>query len=172
MALSPHTLRAVTLQETEDRDICLITLTHRKWTEPVRLSTDATTFLYNHPDSGEPIYGTVSRGETYLYAPMQAVLPNSADEQPPEARITFSNVGRVVTPYLMMVDQEYPRVTIEVVNSFDPDVVDVSYPEMDLSSATWDATTAEVSIINNVASNKPMPWLRFVPAYFPNLFST
>jgi hypothetical protein len=29
---------------------------------------------------------------------------------------------------------------------------------------------AEVGIINNIASSEPMPWLRFVPAYFPNLF--
>lgn len=170
MPLSPRTIKAITLTETEDRDICLITLTHNKWTEPVRLSTDATTWLYNDPASGEPIYGTVSRENTYLYAPIQATLPSSADEQPPEAKIIVSNVSRIITPYLMMVDQNYPRVTIEVVNSAAPDVVDMSFPELDLDTATWDASTAEIGIVNNIASNEPMPWLRFVPAYFPNLF--
>ena len=50
-----------------------------------------------------------------------------------------------------------------------PDIVEVCYPEMDLSSANWDSQTAEVSISQNIAAHEPMPWLRFVPAYFFNI---
>jgi hypothetical protein len=156
--------------DTGDRDIVLITMTHASWTTPVRLSTDATQWLYNDSATGEPIYGTVSRGQTYLFVPIQATMPTSSDESPPEGRVAFANVGRVVTPYLKMVDQKYPRITLEFVNSATPDDVEVVWPELDLNSANWDASMAEVGVVNNIASNEPMPWFRFVPAHFPNLF--
>jgi Domain of unknown function (DUF1833). len=170
MALSPRTTAAMMEQDTSDRDVVLITMTHHSWAEPVRLSTDPTQWLYNHEETGEPIFGTVSRGETYLFVPISASLPTSSDESPPEGKIQFANVGRVVTPYLKMVDQQYPRITLEFVNAETPDTVETSWPEMELGSANWDASMAEVGIINNIASSEPMPWLRFVPAYFPNLF--
>lgn len=170
MALSPRMTAAILAQETEDSDICLITMTHPAWTAPVRLSTHATTWLRNDEASGEPLYGTVSRGDEYLYVPMQASMPNSADEQPPEGKLVLSNVNRIVSPYLKMVDTSYPRITLEIVNTATPDIVEAAWPELDLSLGTWDASTAEVSVINNIASNEPMPWLRFGPAYFPNLF--
>lgn len=170
MALSPRTTAAMMEQDTPDRDVMLITMTHDSWTEDVLLSTDATEWLYNYEETGEPIYGTISREKTFLFVPISGALPTSSDESPPEARVSMSNVGRLVTPYLKIVDQTYPRITIEVVNAETPDTVEVSYPEMELGSANWDASMAEVSIINNIAANEPCPWLRFVPAYFPNLF--
>jgi hypothetical protein len=170
MALSPRTTAAMMAQDTSDRDVVLITMTHESWIEPVRLSTDPTEWLYNDADTGEPIMGTVSRSEQYLFVPISASLPTSSDESPPEGKVSFANVGRMVTPYLKMVDEKYPRITLEFVNAETPDEVEVSWPEMDLGSAEWDASMADVTIINNIASNEPMPWLRFVPAYFPNLF--
>lgn len=169
MPLSPKALSVILEPSTEEREIGLITMTHDKWAEPIRLSTDATEWLRNDERSGEPIYCTKSRGEIYLYAPMNAVLPDSSEESPPAGKVTFSNVGRIVTPYLTLVDSKYPRVTLEVVLASSPDIVEVCYPEMDLSSANWDSQTAEVSISQNIAAHEPMPWLRFVPAYFNNI---
>ena len=59
----------------------------------------------------------LSRGKTYWYCPIQASVPNSTDEQTPEGRFVISNVTRAVAPYLKMVDREYPKITVEVVNS-------------------------------------------------------
>lgn len=169
MALSPRTKAAMMQQETEDSDIVLITVTHSAWSSPIRLSTHATTLLYMDSNTGEPIYGTVSRGKQFIYVPMQASLPTSQDEQAPEAKLTVSNISRALTPYLKLADKENPRITLEVVNSNAPDVVDVTYPEMELGHVNWDANTVEVSIINNIASSEPVPWLRFNLANFPNM---
>lgn len=169
MPLSPRTLAAVMRQETEDTDIVLITLTHPKWTEPVRVSTHPTVFLRTDEMTGAPIYGTRSRGLEFLFLPVTAMLPNTADEQPPEARLTISNASRALVPYMKAVDREYPRVTLEIVNSSTPDVVDSVWPEMDLGTVSWDASTVDASVTNDIASSEPIPWMRFNKSNFPNM---
>lgn len=53
----------------------------------------------------------------------------------------------------------------------DPDTVTQIWPEFDLATASMNADTVDVQIGLNSANTEPVPWLRFVPAYFPNLFS-
>jgi hypothetical protein len=169
MPISTRTLNAVMKQESEDTDIILLTLTHSSWKEPIRLSTHETQWIKNDKDTGTPLYGTVSRGNTYWYCPIQATIPNSSAEQAPEGKLVLQNVTREVSPYLKMIDQEYPKVLVEVVNSNTPDVVDMAFPDLDLSSATWDAMQVEVTLKSDIAATEPSPWLRFSLAYFPNL---
>lgn len=169
MPLSPTTKREIFRQESETTDVVLITITHPTWTQPIRLSTHETQLLKVDPDTGTPLYGTVSRKQKFLYVPIQASLPNSTDEQTPEGKFTISNVTRDVSQYLKMVDREYPKITIEVVNSASPDIVDMSFPDLDLQTASWNADTVEVTVKSDIAANEPAPWLRFSLAYFPNL---
>lgn len=170
MPLSPRAVAAALVPETEEREICLLTITHPDWAQPLRLSTDPTQWLRNDPDTDTPMYGTVSRGQTYEYLPMQPVLPDSRDDAAPSGKVSISNVSRLVAPHLLTIGTEYPRVTVEVVLASQPDVVDQVWPEMELTTASIDANNAEVSIAMHTAQNEAMPWLRFVPAYFPNLF--
>jgi hypothetical protein len=158
-------------QESGDTDVVLLTITHPSWTEAVRLSTHETQWLRNDPDTGTPLYGTVSNGHEFLYCPIQASMPNSTAEQAPEGRLVISNVTREVSPYLKMVDKEYPKVTVQVVNSGTPDVVEMEFPSLSLENATWDASQVEVTLKNDIASMEPSPWLRFSLAYFPNMVS-
>ena len=169
MTLSTRMLNDVMAASSQDTDIILLTLTHSNWSQPVCLSTHSTTLLFVDENTGEPIYGTVSRGSQFIYVPLQANLPTSSDESPPEAHLTISNVSRFLSPYLKIVDRENPRITIEVVNSATPDIGDVCYPEMEVSNITWDANTVDCTLISSVSSAEPMPWLRFTLSNFPNM---
>lgn len=169
MALSPTTRRDIFKQECANTDVVLLTITHSAWKAPVRLSTHETKLIKIDKETSTPIYGTVSRKKTYYYCPIQATLCNSTDEQAPEAKFVLSNVTRELAQYLKMVDREYPKITIEVVNSATPDVVDMLFPELDLQTATWNADTVEVTVKSDIAASEPSPWLRFSLAYFPNL---
>ena len=169
MAMSPKAVAATLVQETSEREVCLLTITHPAWSDPIRLSTDATEFL-RFADDGSPMYGTVSRGETFEFVPVAPILPDSHDETPPQGRVSIDNVSQLVAPYLRMVDDTPPRVTVEVVLASSPDIVDQVWPEMELTQATVDASRAEVTLGMDIGSNEAMPWLRFIPAYFPNLF--
>jgi len=169
MPLSPRTLNAVMRQESEDTDIVLITMTHPSWTEPIRLSTHETVYIKDDEETKAPIYGTISRGNTFWFCPLQATVPNSANEQAPEGKFIISNVTRMVAPYLKLVDKEYPRILIEIVNSGTPDVVEMAFSDLALNTATWDANQVEVTVKSDIAASEPAPWLRFSVAYFPNL---
>lgn len=170
MPLSPRAVAAALAPETDEREVYLITLTHESWDAPIRLSTDQTVWLRNDERSGTPMYGTISRGEMYEYVPISASLPDSRDESPPVCSISISNVSRLVSPYLLMVDKKYPRASIEIVLASEPDIVDQTWPELDLNSGDMDANNVQIELGMNIASNEPMPWLRFVYAYFPNLY--
>ena len=185
MSLSPTTKRDIFRQESENTDVVLITITHPSWSEAVRLTTyeggkyeydktnekwvDTGKPLKVDKETATPLFGFVSRKKTYWYCPIQATLPNSTDEQTPEGRFVLSNVTRELSKYLKMVDREYPKISIEVVNSGAPDTVDMSFPDLDLETAQWNADTVEVTIKCDIAANEPSPWLRFSLAYFPNL---
>ena len=169
MPLSPTTRRDIFKQESENTDVVLITLTHAKWKTPIRLSTHETKLWKIDKETATPIYGTYSQKKWFVYVPIQATIPNSTDEQTPEGKFVISNVTREVAQYLKMVDREYPKVTVEVVNSATPDVVDMVFPDLDLQTASWNADTVEITIKSDIAANEPSPWLRFSLAYFPNL---
>lgn len=168
--LSPENKITLMAQETDDREVCLLTITHPEFDQPILLSTDATEYLYDDPETYTPIYGTKSRGKVYIYIPIQPTLPSSDSETPPAGRFAISNVSRLVAPYLLTINEKYPRVTVEVVLASAPDLVTQVWPEFDLTTANIDASSAEVQISLNTANIEPVPWLRFVPSYFPNLF--
>ena len=168
--LSPSNKIEVMAQESSDREICLLTITHPDFDQTLYLSTDPTEYLYDEEETNTPIYGTVSRGHQFIFLPIQPTLPGSDSETPPVARFSISNVSRLIAPYLLMVNDKYPKVTLEIVMASDKDTVIQVYPEFDMMTATIDANTAEVQIGMNIASNEPCPWLRFIPSYFPNLF--
>ena len=171
MPLSPSIKKTIMAQNTDEREVCLLTISHPEFEAPIRLSTDPTVYLRDDEESKSPIYGTVSRGEEYVYVPITPTLPSSDSETPPVGRFSISNVSQIVSPYLLMINDSYPRVTVEVVMASDPDTVIQIWPELDLTSTSIDASSAEVQVSLNASNVEPIPWLRFVPAYFPNLFS-
>lgn len=171
MPLSPTAKVALMAQETTEREICLLTITHPDFDQPIYLSTDATVHLRDDEETGTPIYGTLSRGKEFLFLPISPALPSSESETPPAGRFSISNVSRTVAPYLLSVNDQYPRITVEVVLASDPDTVNQIWPDFDLTAATIDASNAEVQVSLNTANTEPIPYLRFTPAHFPNLFS-
>ena len=171
MTMSPRAVAAAMVQETDEREVCLLTITHPVWATPIRISTDQTEYLGEKPDDGSPRYGTISRGETYEYFPIIPVVPDSHDEQPPTGKVSIENVTRIVSPYLRMIDDEYPRVTVEVVLASTPDIVDQVWPELELQTSSMDASRVETTITMDVAEDEAVPWMRFIPALFHNLHS-
>lgn len=170
MTLSTRTKTALMQQETGDCDIVLMTISHPSWGNRVlRFSTHSTTLLRIDDDTNLPIYGTISRGNEYLYVPVQVSLPNSADEQPPEAHIIVSNISRELSPYIKLVDKEPPKITIEVVNTGTPDTVEMAFEDLDFATTTWDANSIDIKIVNDIASSEAVPYLRFSLGYFPNM---
>ena len=93
--LSLNFREAIFGQESGEVPIFLLTITHPQLDEPIYLTTDATERLGTDP----LVYGTLSRGVTYLYAGIEVTIPDEQDKSPPASKLTIENVTRSWSPW-------------------------------------------------------------------------
>lgn len=160
------TLRAAAnAQQTGEVIVALVTVTHPSLEAPLRFSSDPTTRF-----SVDPLaYGTVSRGDTYSFLPLQVTLPEEGDDVEPGMQLILDNVTRETIPLLRSVSTP-AAITVELVRASDPDYVEMMLPEFDLVSATYNATQVTLDLKINALTAEPYPAGRFRPSAFGGLF--
>lgn len=154
-------------QETGEALVVLLTLDHDDLDAPLRFCSDPGTRLSDDPLS----YGITSRGEQFLFLPFQITLPHDLDRQAPAGKITVDNIGREMVAALRSIHTPL-EVLIEVVLASDPDTVEASFPDFDLSGVTYDAGTIEGEITIDGLAREPYAAMNFDPSRFPALFSS
>jgi hypothetical protein len=119
-------------------------------------------------DESFTVYGVVSRGNDFIFLPMEIELP-SQDDAAPRARITLHDVTREAMPLIRSVTSA-PSVLLELVLASAPNTVELAFGGLTLSqiSYTRDSITADI-VADNLAL-EPFPQHTFVPANFPGLF--
>jgi hypothetical protein len=151
--------------ESGEIPIFLVKITHPSLGAPIYLSTDATTRLTTDPLT----YGTVSNGITYLYAGIDVTLPDEQDKTPPASKLTIQNVTRDLIPLARSVNTP-PSVSISAVLASAINTVEMSWPVMDMSNLTADASTLQFDLTMDALTTEPYPSGTFSPASFPGLF--
>lgn len=142
----------------------LVTLTHA--TEGIaRISTDPTQRVTTDPIA----YGTVSRGETYLFAPVEIILPLDEPESEPASRLSITNVDRRLVTLIRSVEGGITA-TIELIDPADPDTVQREFSDLEVVSASYDAQEITIGMRVNLRQHEPFPKGRFTPSGFPGLF--
>jgi hypothetical protein len=152
-------------QESGEVPIFLLTITHPDLDAPVYLTTDPTERLGTDPLR----YGTISRGNTYLYAGVDVTLPDEQDKSPPASKLTIANVTRDLVPLARSINTP-AQVMIEAVLASAPDIVESSWPGFDMSNLTYDATSLQFDLTVDALVTEPYPGGSFSPANFPGLF--
>jgi hypothetical protein len=163
--LSLNFRAAVFAQESGEVPIFLLTITHPSLSAPILLSSDATARITTDP----LLYGTISRGNTFLYVGMQISLPDDEDQSPPAAKMIISNVDRSIIPLIRSILLP-PSVTIECVLASALDTVELSVPAMDMVDVTYDAAQLTFDLAIDAMALEPYPAGNFDPASFPGLF--
>ncbi len=156
-------------QETGKVVVSLLTITHDDLEETLRASSDATERVEGS-GAGQPVYGTVSRGETYYYIPHQMRLPTEQDRSTPTAQIVLDNVGRELVQLVRSTDTP-AQVTIEIVLADDPDTVEVTFPTLDLVGVSYEAGRMTLDLSVDHLSAEPFPAGSFDPSGFRGLFN-
>jgi hypothetical protein len=152
-------------QESGEVPIFLLTITHDDLEEPICLTTDPT-----ERKSTDPlIYRTMSRGTEFLYAGVDVTIPNEEDKSPPVSKLTIANVTRGLIPLARSVSTP-PSVKIEMVLASDLDTVETTFPAMDMSNLTYDASFLNFDLTMDSLTSEPYPSGTFSPAYFSGLF--
>lgn len=141
--------------------------------DPLRLADGYTNRLASLTDSNDfpdqVVYGVTSRGNDYIFVPMQISLPQEEESQIPRASIVINDVTRYATPLIRKLTSP-PRVDLEMVLSKTPDIVEASFSNFYITNFTYnaDSITAELTLIDY--DREPFPSHSFSPIYFPGLF--
>ena len=163
--LSLNLREALFAQESDEVAIFLVKIEHPSLTTPIYLSTDPTELAGTAPLT----YKTVSRGTDYTYAGIDITIPDEQDKSPPVSKLTIQNVTRDLVPLARSVSTP-AQATIEAVLASDLDTVEMTWPIMDMTSLTYDASNLVFTLTVDSLATEPYPAGNFSPAYFPGLF--
>ena len=166
MPLSGLLKASVHAPETGEVFIVLLTITHATTpAEITRVSSDPTVRLSDDP----VLYGTASRGETFLFFPFDLRLPDAGGEAMPRAQLVIENVGRELIAAIRSV-VEPAEILIELVCASTPDTVEASYPVLRVARVQYNAQTITCDLEYAPLTSEPYPAGSFTPGAFPGLF--
>lgn len=163
--LSLNFRKALFSQESGEVPIFLLTIMHPKINPPIYLTTDPTERFSTDPLK----YRTMSRGVEYLYAGIDVTIPDEEDGAPPASKLTIENVTRRLVPLARSINDP-ASVKIEAVLASDLDVVEMTWPSLDMTNLTYDASVLQFDLTMDALVTEPYPSGTFSPAYFPGLF--
>lgn len=158
-------MRALFAQESGEIPAFLLTITHPTLAAPILLSTDQTIRLTEDPLT----YGTISRGNTYLWAGVGLQLPDEQDGTAPAAKLVIENVTRDLIPLVRSI-QTPAQIKIEAVLISAPDTVEITMPSFDMTNLQYDMATLQFDLTMDALTTEPFPAGTFGPANFPDLF--
>ena len=171
--MSPEAIRAVFSSDMDSDLIFLLTI-YDPTTNAVaiRMADNYTQRLTQAPyieTATEVYYGVVSRSQQYVFLPIELSLPSEDDAQAPRCSLTIKDVTRYITPLIREISGP-PKVTMELVLSKTPDIVEASFVGFYINSFTYtaDSVTAELAMIDY--DREPFPMHSFTAPYFPGLF--
>lgn len=111
----------------------------------------------------------VSRGVTYMAYPFALILPNDDTQKTPTVSITVDNVDRRLIEMIRGLPQS-PNVTVELVTSKFPDIVEREIDYLQVRSVEYDAFRITFTLeIKNILARK-FPEGSYDPVQMPDLF--
>lgn len=162
--LSLTTRQAIYGSQTKQAFIVLLTISHPNWTDDVRISSDPTQLL---PVAS--VRGTLSNGDEYLFGNFNITLPSQDGTQVTRATISVDNVSREIVRQLRQADSKV-NVSLQVVLSSNPDLVEVTVSDFKLERVNYDAFVVSGDISIEYFDLEPFPYQRFTPSKFPAMF--
>jgi hypothetical protein len=149
------TRAALYANETDQVFITLITIDHENLSPPIRVCNDAVDL--------------VSRGETFVAMPFEDEKPGDDDSGVAAGSITIQNVSLEITQAIRSISTR-PSVLIEMVRAAAPDVVEMSFPDMEIREVTWNSLTVTAPVGVENFLDEPYPKDSFTPGLFPGVF--
>lgn len=156
-------------QETGRVLIALVTITHDALAEPIRISTDPTQRIEEYTTDTDVVYGTISRGNTFLFLPVRIKLPDETEAGPGDITLEIDNIHRQYVETIRSISSP-PAVTVELVMDNTPDTVEAQWPEFLLADITYDSVTISGTLRMETLMREPFPCGTFTPSGFPGVF--
>ena len=142
-------------QEATDVVIPLLTIEHASLANPIRVA-------FNNEN-------IISNGNTFVGTFFNITLPIDEAEAGPHASIEIDNVSQEIVRAVRSINTP-ASVTIQVVRTTAPDVIEVSYAGMDMVNVSYDVQKVSGELTFESFLEEPYPYARFDPARFPGAF--
>lgn len=170
--MSAAAIAALYAQESSDTLVTLLTIYDADSNEILARLTDNYTQRLEGTDyttDVDVVYGIVSRGENYVFLPIEVSLPSDEQSGSSKAQLTMRDVTRYLIPLIRSLTAP-PKVKLELVLKSQPDTVEIVFNGFYLSSLTYNSeqVTGDLTMIDYQA--EPFPVYSFTPSYFPGLF--
>lgn len=170
--LSAAAIRAMFSSETDENIIMLLTIydPDSENTVVFRFADSYTQRIASLTTDAEVIYGVPSRGQDYVFLPMNIGLPAEQDTGVGTCNLTLQYVTREAIELIRTQLTKPTRVQLELVLSGSPNTVEAVFPGFYITGATYNADSInfELTMIN--LAREPFPCYNFIPSYFPGLF--
>lgn len=144
--------------------ITLLTFSHPDLPEPVLLSSDRTQRITDDP----LVYGTVSRGDNYLWVPMGVLYPGDDGQSAPEFKIVLDAIDREMFA-VIRASATPATAKIETVWWADVDTPEETYDGFEVQSAPYDISQITVVLGTESFWGESWPNGRMTPKSTPGL---
>ncbi len=137
----------------------------------VRLADNYTGRLsVDYPETAQDVYyGVTSRNQEFLFLPMEISLPSEEEAQAPRCNLTMHDVTRQLIPIIRSINKP-PKITMELVLSKSPDIVEASFTGFYINDITYNSNTVTANLSMIDYEREPFPMHAFTAVYFPGLF--
>lgn len=169
--LSPQAIKAMFSSETDEQIITLLTIQDPSQPNtPIRLADSFTQRLAGLTTDDEVVYGVVSRGNNYVFLPLEISLPSEEETGVGRCSITLNYVTTEAIKLIREKLSNPTQVTIELVLSSNTNYVEAIFPGFQIIGATYNAESINLQLDMIDYSKEPFPCYNFTPNYFPGLF--
>lgn len=168
--LSDEFLEILSEPDTNDGIVVLMRISHPDLLDPIRVSSNPGIFLFFHPDTREPVHGTMFGGEQYLWCAFSFVLVNDPETGAMGgASVSIENIDPIMTTTLREIDTA-PQIDIALLRKNDTSKAEMIIDYLKVTNATinYGVIQGELTDYNFLA--EPVSPDKFTPASFPGLF--
>lgn len=112
-----------------------------------------------------------SNGNVYAAFPFQVTLPADGLDGSPRVRLALDNIDSTIMQAIRSIPPgEPPTVQVDLVLASQPDVVEISFPNLTLRQVEYDQFVVEGDLALEEDDLEPIPYQSFTPAMTPGLF--
>ena len=169
--LSPAAIKAMFSSETDEQLITLLTIQNPSQpNSPVRLADSYTQRLTGLTTDDEVIYGVTSRGNDYIFLPLEITLPSEEDAGVGRCSVVLNYV---TTEAIQLIRQHLTnptQINLELILASNPGYVEASFPGFYVVSASYNSQQITLNLDMIDYTREPFPCYNFTPNYFPGLF--
>ena len=170
--LSASAIKAMFSSETDEALIMLITIydPNDRTVVKARLADGFTARLPLETTDEEVIYGVTSRGNNFLFMPLEVKLPGEQDTGVGSCSIVLNYVTEEAITLIRSELTGPAEVLIELVLSGSPNTVEASFPGFYITTASYNVNSISLDLTMIDYAREPFPCFNFIPSYFPGLF--